>query len=130
VNALVPYKNTELIVETFNKLGQPLTIVGSGPEEKRLKFIAKDNIRFVPFASSEDLAKLYRESKAMVFSAVEDFGMTPVEMQAAGRPVIALGKGGALETVSAKKSCRSGVFFEDLSIESLADTVSDFLSRE
>lgn len=125
-NALVPYKNTKYVVEAFNQLGLPLTIVGKGPELENLKSIAKDNIRFIECLSDSDLAEIYRKSKALVFAAEEDFGMIPVEMQAAGRPVICYAKGGSLETV-----CKNtAVFFYELSAKSIAQAVLVFLERE
>jgi glycosyltransferase involved in cell wall biosynthesis len=126
VNALVPYKNVDLIVSAFNQLGHQLTIVGDGPEKKRLQKMANPNIIFKSKLSEVELAKLYRESKALVFAAVEDFGMTPVEMQASGRPVIAFAKGGSLETVNIK----TGIFFRRLSVESIVEAVEYFLKYE
>lgn len=99
VNALVPYKNVDRIIEAFNHSGDKLTIVGDGPERVKLESMARPNIRFLRNLTDQELAELYRSSKALIFAAEEDFGMTPVEMQFAGRPVIAYEKGGALETV-------------------------------
>ena len=130
VNALVPYKNVRVIVDAFNELELPLTIVGKGPEEQRLRALAKGNISFVSDISDAELAGLYRKHKALVFAAVEDFGMTPVEMQAAGRPVIALGAGGSLETVNFGADSPSGVRFERLSTEAIVQAVEYFLDRE
>lgn len=128
--ALVPYKNVHVIVEAFNELQLPLTIVGSGPEKKALQAAAKGNITFVANLTEAELALKYRQSRAMVFAAEEDFGMTPVEMQAAGRPVIAFGRGGALETVCSEGKKKTGVFFSDLNARSLAIAVQDFLDQE
>jgi glycosyltransferase involved in cell wall biosynthesis len=125
-NALVPYKNTHLVVEAFNRLGLPLTVVGTGPEERRLKSIAKSNIQFIGNVSDPRLADYYRRSKALIFSAEEDFGMMPVEMLAAGRPVIALGKGGAAETLTPE----TAVFFENPEIGEIEQAVRDFLDNE
>jgi glycosyltransferase involved in cell wall biosynthesis len=130
VNALVPYKNVKIIVEAFNQLGLELIIVGTGPEEKRLKALAGKNISFLGRVSDFELATLYRNAKALVFAAEEDFGMTPVEAQAAGRPVIAFGKGGVLETVVYEGMKRTGVFFSDLNARSLASAVQYFLDQE
>ena len=130
VCALVPYKNVDLVVRAFNELGYSLTIVGQGPEEKRLKALANDNIKFYDFLSENELSNLYRSAKAMIFAAEEDFGMTPVEMQAAGRPVICLRRGGAIETVSEEKGRETGVFFSDLSVEALKKAVRQFLENE
>lgn len=130
VNALVPYKNIHIIIQAFNLLGLPLTIVGNGPQKKYFKKLAKPNIEFLDFVSDKELALLYRKSRALVFAAEEDFGMTPVEMQAAGRPVIALGRGGSLETVCSEGSYPTGIFFFDLSVDSLCEAVQAFIERE
>ena len=130
VSALVPYKNIAAIVEAFNRLGKKLTIVGRGPEGNRLKRLAKRNITFVDYVSDQGLAALYRGSEAMVFAAEEDFGMAPVEMQAAGRPVICLGRGGALETVTADPKNPTGIFFSSLDPEVIVRAVQDFLDRQ
>jgi len=130
VHALVPYKNTKLIVEAFNELGLPLTIVGSGPELEELRALAKANIKFIPYIEDGKLAELYRDSRALVFAAEEDFGMSPVEMQASGRPVIALKRGGAEETVTVEAGRATGVFFSEPTKESLLTAVNNFLDRE
>ncbi len=130
VNALVPYKNVELLVAAFNSLGEHLTIVGSGPGERELKRNAGPNIKFVGSVTDAELAELYRRSKALVFAAEEDFGMAPVETQAAGRPVIALGRGGALETVNVSQEIPTGVFFSEPTVASLTAAVRTFLDQE
>jgi glycosyltransferase involved in cell wall biosynthesis len=130
VNALVPYKNTHKIVEAFTELGHNLLVVGEGPERKHLESIAGPNIKFVQGVSDDELAEIYRSSRALIFAAEEDFGMTPVEMQASGRPVIAYGKGGALETVNWAGNDPSGVLFSDLTTASIGDAVSRFVDRE
>lgn len=127
VNALVPYKNVDVIIETFNRNGLPLTIVGRGPESRQLRRLAKANIRIIDFLSDSDLASLYRNSRAMIFAAEEDFGMTPVEMQAAGRPVIALGRGGSCETVV---NGRTGVFFSEPTPEKIQEALDFYLDHE
>lgn len=126
VNALVPYKNTQVIVQAFNDLGLPLTIVGEGPDERRLRSLAAENISFISHVSESELADLYRRSKALIFAAEEDFGMVPVEMLAAGRPVIALGRGGVLETVTPE----TGILFPELSKEYIVRAVRRFLEEE
>jgi len=130
VNALVPYKNVQIIIEAFNTLQLPLTIVGTGPEKKRLKRLANKNIKFIDHLSDAELAKLYQRSRALIFAAEEDFGMIPVEMQAAGRPVICLGRGGALETVNSGPTEPTGVFFSELSSEALVEAVQYFIDQE
>lgn len=129
VNALVPYKNVNVIVEAFNELGYPLTIVGRGPEEKKLKALAKSNICFRSQLADEELAELYRKSQALVFAAEEDFGMVPIEMLAAGRPVICYGRGGALETVVSDEESPAAILFDELSPTAVARAVEEFTIR-
>ncbi|MFH1284161.1 MAG: glycosyltransferase [Candidatus Peregrinibacteria bacterium] len=109
VGRLTPYKKFDLIVETFNKTGLPLKIVGTGISETDLKKQAKGNIEFLGFVSDKELRNLYSECEALIFPQVEDFGITPLEAMASGRPVIALEKGGAIETIIDGKT---GIFFE------------------
>lgn len=120
---LVSYKRYDIAVEAFNKLGIPLVVFGEGPELARLQAMAKPHIRFVGAVSDEALARLYREAIAFLHPQEEDFGLTAVEAMASGRPVIAYAKGGALETVVPGVT---GVFFEEQTWESLADTVLHF----
>ena len=87
--ALVPYKNVEEIIHAFNQLNQPLVIAGDGPLKEKLQSLAKSNIRFLGRVSDRELHKLYANSKALIFAAREDFGLTPIECLAAGTPVIA-----------------------------------------
>jgi len=116
VSALVPYKRPDLAVRALNELGQPLVVIGRGPEEKRLRRMAKPNVRFLGGASNETIRDHYRRCRALLFPGEEDFGIVPVEAQACGAPVVAFGRGGALETVRAG---RTGVFFFEQSVESL-----------
>jgi glycosyltransferase involved in cell wall biosynthesis len=97
--ALVPYKRVELVVEVFNRLREPLHIVGDGPLLKSLKKQAGDTITFYGRVSDAELAEHYRQCRALVFPAREDFGMIPVECMAAGRPIIGFAEGGLRETV-------------------------------
>ena len=120
VSRLVPYKRTDLAVQAFTKLGEKLVVAGSGPEMKRLKAMAGPNIEFLGFVPDADLPALYAGCRAFVFPANEDFGLTPLEAQAAGRPVIAYGAGGALETVVPG---RTGVFFPEQTPDSLEQAV-------
>ncbi|MFA5211286.1 MAG: glycosyltransferase [Patescibacteria group bacterium] len=120
---LVPYKRFDLLIQAFNRLGLPLKIFGDGPELKKLKKIAKDNIEFLGKIDDKEKAKLMSEAKAFIHPQVEDLGITPIESMACGRPVIAFGEGGATETVIAGKT---GEFFYQQNWESLFDKVLNF----
>ena len=98
--ALVPYKRTDLVVEAFNILGEPLWIIGRGPQEAALRKAAAANIKFLGHVSDAELASYYRRCRALVFPGKEDFGLIPIECQAAGRPVIGLHDGGLKETLN------------------------------
>lgn len=123
VSRLVPYKKIDLAIKAFNYLQKRLIIIGTGSEKNRLKKIADGNIEFVGSVNDEELVKYYRKAKAVIFPQEEDFGLVPIEAQACGTPVIAYGKGGALETVVNEKT---GIFFENQTIESLIDAVKKF----
>jgi glycosyltransferase involved in cell wall biosynthesis len=99
VSALAPYKRLDDAVEASSSLGLPLTIAGFGPEERRLRAVAGPNVRFAGSPSDEELRELYRSAEVVLMPGEEDFGIVPLEAQACGTPVVALGKGGALETV-------------------------------
>lgn len=120
VSALVPYKKNEIAIEAFNKLGKRLLIIGSGPEESKLKSIAKDNCVFLGWKSNEELAEYYSGCKALLFAGIEDFGIVPLEAMACGKPVIAFAKGGALETVIDQKT---GVYFYEQNSQALIEAV-------
>ena len=126
VSALVPYKRVDLAVETFNELGERLLVVGTGPELKGLQSIAKDNIQFLGWRNDDELATLYAGCRALIFPGIEDFGIVPLEAMASGKPVIAFGKGGALETVVDDPRFPSGLFFHEQSVRSLKDAVEKF----
>lgn len=109
VGRLTPYKKFDLIVDTFNQIGLPLKIVGTGISENELKASAHANIEFIGNADDKTLKTLYSECEALIFPQVEDFGITAIEAMASGRPVIAYKKGGALDTIEEGKT---GIFFE------------------
>lgn len=125
VSALVPYKRIDLAIAAYTQLGHPLKIVGTGSELGRLRSVAGPNIEFLGWLSDEKLLELYRTCRMLVFPGEEDFGIVPLEAQACGRPVVAYGKGGALETV---KEGVSGVFFNEQAEESLLDAVRECAS--
>lgn len=120
ISNLTPYKKIDLAVEAFNKLELPLIIAGEGSEYKHLQKIAKPNIKFLGFVSEEYKKRLLRECSALIFSGEDDFGITIVEALSAGKPVLALRKGGALEIL---KEGETGEFFDDLAPEVLAEGV-------
>lgn len=120
---MVPYKRYDLAVQVFNRLGWPLKIFGSGPDEERLRDLAKPNIEFVGSVSNWQKAELYANAIAFLHPQNEDFGITAVEAMASGRPVIAYGAGGALETVIEGVT---GQFFAEQNWESLYDAVLRF----
>ena len=120
---LVAYKNFDITVRAFSRLGIPLKIFGEGPESKKLKSLAKPNIEFVGRVDDATLAELYSQALAFVHPQIEDFGITAVESMASGRPVIAFAAGGAAETVVSGKT---GTFFDEQSWEALADAVVRF----
>ncbi|OGM08289.1 hypothetical protein A2W13_02460 [Candidatus Woesebacteria bacterium RBG_16_36_11] len=123
VSRLVPYKKVDMAIKAFNKLGYPLMIVGTGSEEKKLKKLAKRNIVFKSLVSEEELPSLYRKAKCFIMPQEEDFGITCVEAQASGVPVIAYKKGGALDTVVEGKT---GLFFTNPTADSIVDAVKRF----
>lgn len=116
VSRLVPYKRTELAIEACEKLGRPLKIAGTGPELAELKRRAGRHTQFLGFVPDSDLPALYANAKALLFPQEEDFGITPLEAAATGRPTLALAAGGALETIIPRKT---GLFFSEQSQESL-----------
>ena len=127
VSALTPYKRVDLAIEACNQLNRKLIVVGQGPEEKRLKQMAGKTISFLNNTSNSELPKLYQESRALLFPGLEDFGITPVESMASGRPVIAFGRGGVTETVIEGKT---GLFFDEPSPSSLKEAIVDFERME
>lgn len=120
---LVPYKRFDLLVRVFNRLKTPLKIFGTGPDLPRLRAAARSNVTFLGRISDVEKADLLSRAQAFIHPQVEDFGITPVESMAAGRPVIAFPQGGVTETVIPGKT---GVFFPEQTWESLLDTVVHF----
>lgn len=123
VSRLVAYKRVDLAVQAFNALGLPLVIIGDGGEMDTLRKMAKSNVQLLGRLSDEEIADYYSRAKAFVFCGEEDFGITPVEAQAAGTPVIAYGRGGVLDTVIDGKT---GIYFQEPTVESLIAAVQQF----
>jgi glycosyltransferase involved in cell wall biosynthesis len=120
VSRLVGYKRIDLAIEAFNELGMPLVVIGDGPERKKLEDAAKDNIRFLGRQPDDVVRDHMRKCKALIFPGEEDFGITPVEVQACGRPVIAFARGGVLETVMPGVT---GIFFDSQHVNSLIGAI-------
>lgn len=122
--ALVPYKRVDIAIQACRSVGVPLKIVGIGNDEKRLRALAQGaNVEFLGWQTGEALRRLYQGCQALLFPQEEDFGITAVEAMACGRPVIAYGRGGALETVQDGKT---GLHFGEQTAESLAAALDRF----
>ncbi len=127
VSALVPYKKVDLAIRAFRKMQKPLVIVGQGPESERLKALAGPETEFVDWQPPEKLRRYYANCRALIFPGEEDFGIVPVEAMASGKPIIAYGRGGALETIvgynPATGENATGIFFPEQTEESLIRAV-------
>lgn len=110
VSRLVPYKNIDYAIEGFNKSNRRLIIIGDGIDKRRLQTLAKGNIQFIDSLTDKELCCYYQNCKALIFPGEEDFGLTAVEAQACGKPVIGLGSGGTKESVVLN---RTGLFYEE-----------------
>ena len=134
VGGFVPYKREDLALETFRELDRPLLVAGDGPGRAALEAAAPAHIRFLGRVSDEELADLYRRCRALVYPQDEDFGIIPVEAQAAGAPVIALGRGGASETVvphgGTETRPPTGVHFPEQTQSALRDAIAHFEANE
>lgn len=133
VGRLVPAKHIDLLIGACNLMKRRLLIAGTGREEGRLKAIAGSTIEFLGFVPDRDIPELYARSRACLFAADEDFGIVPVEAQSYGRPVIAYGHGGSLETVrvgGTDGQGDTGIFFSEQTMESLADGIRRFEACE
>jgi len=139
VSPLAPNKRVDIGINAFNKLGLPLKIIGSGQEEGRLRRIANRNIKLMGWQSDETVRDHYAACKALIFPGIDDFGIVPLEAQASGKPVIAYGGGGALETIipidndklkmkseNGQSENATGVFFYEHTPDALAEAVSYF----
>jgi glycosyltransferase involved in cell wall biosynthesis len=126
VSALVPYKRIDLAMKACRLAGVPLKIVGDGPERARLERVSDDTVTFLGRRSDTDVRELYRGAAVTLLPGEEDFGIVPVEAQACGSPVVALGRGGALETI---RPDETGILVDDPSAPALADGISRAMSR-
>jgi glycosyltransferase involved in cell wall biosynthesis len=134
VSALVPYKRVDVAVDAFNVLGLPLKIAGEGPLRESLRKRARPNIEFLGWVGGSTLGELYASCQALVFPGEEDFGIVPLEANASGRPVIAYGHGGVLETViplplrksEVSVAAPTGLFFAMPNARSLIGAVEYF----
>ncbi|MDQ5768373.1 glycosyltransferase [Thiothrix subterranea] len=124
---LVPYKRIDLIVQAFAHTKRKLVVVGNGPEMEKLRGMATPNIEFLGFQDDQRVAILMQQAKALVFAALEDFGIIPVEAQACGTPVICLNQGGTAETVLHGKT---GIHFQEQSVAAIRQAVDEFEARQ
>lgn len=137
VSRLVPYKRADLAVAACNRLGRRLRVVGTGPEYKELKKRGGSTIEFLGKLDGNSLRETYAHCRALLFPGEEDFGIVPVEAQSHGRPVIAYGRGGALETVRGlpvdgerNETSPTGLFFHEPSVEALCNAIVRFEEME
>ncbi len=127
VGRLITYKRHDIVIEAFNELGLPLKIIGRGPELKKMKKIAKDNIEFLGRVDDVHLPKYYANCRAFVFPQEEDFGIVAIEAMAAGRPLIAYRGGDIVENLEEGKT---GIFIEKQTATSVIKAVNEFLKLE
>lgn len=120
VSRMVAYKRLDIVVQAFNRSGRPLVMIGDGPGRASLERMARPNVRFLGRLPDDDVAHHTARCRALILPGEEDFGLTPLEANAAGRPVIAYRAGGALETVV---DGRTGVLFDDQTWQSVAEAV-------
>jgi glycosyltransferase involved in cell wall biosynthesis len=130
---LIPAKRVDLLIEVCNRLKRRLLICGTGSEETRLKAIAGPTTEFLGRVPDAQLPRLYADCRAFLFASDEDFGIAPVEAQSYGRPVIAYGRGGSLETVRINDPAGrsdTGVYFPEQTVESVTEAIVRFEAEE
>ncbi|MFH1533993.1 MAG: glycosyltransferase [Nitrospirota bacterium] len=127
VSTLTPYKKIDLAVQLFNKIGRRLIVIGDGPQREYLENIAGDNIDFLGFKDDDTVTEYLMNCRALIFPGEEDFGITPVEAMACGKPVLAFGKGGCTESVVTGKT---GEFFFEPTVESMEDGLARLMYNE
>ena len=123
LSRLEPYKKVDLAIKAFNKSNRSLVVIGVGSDENRLKEMANKNIEFLGWQSDKSVYEYLRNTKALIFPGEEDFGVTPVEAMACGRPVVAFNVGGVNETVINGKT---GLFFDEETPESINIAIEKF----
>lgn len=126
LSRLIPYKRIDLAVEACTRLGRPLVVIGDGPDRQRLESMAGPQVEFLGRVSDATVRRFASRARALLFPGEEDFGLTPLEINAAGRPVIAYRAGGALETVIENVT---GLFFDQPNADSLASAIEEFELR-
>jgi glycosyltransferase involved in cell wall biosynthesis len=126
VARFVPYKRVDLIVKAFTQLGLPLVVIGDGPNWQQVRSLAGPNIQLLGYQPDAVVKTHLEACKAFVFAAEEDFGITTVEAQAAGAPVIAYGRGGSAETIIAGET---GIFFAEQTVDSLVAAIAEFATH-
>lgn len=126
VSALVPYKRIDVAIQAAGRLNVPLKVVGTGPDLRRLQALGGSSVEFLGHVDDVVLRDLYRHARALVLPAEEDFGIAPVESLACGRPVVALGRGGALETV---ENDRTGRLVSDQTPDAFADAMHRVMTQ-
>lgn len=126
LSALVPYKRIDLAIEACNRAQKKLVVVGNGPEAKRLKALAGPTIEFRGYVAEEERAGLVAQSRALLFPGEEDFGIVPLEVNAAGRPVVGFGRGGLTET---QVSGKTAVFHSEQTVDSLLEAIDELESK-
>jgi glycosyltransferase involved in cell wall biosynthesis len=126
VSALVPYKRIDVAIEACSRANVPLKIVGDGPDRLALERSAPAGVSFLGRRSDEDIRDLYRRAAVVLLPGEEDFGIVPLEAQACGRPVVALARGGALETVVADQT---GLLVSEQASEAFADAIVAAIDR-
>ncbi len=127
VSTLTPYKRVDLAVQLFNKIGRKLVVIGDGTHRKYLERIACDNIDFLGFKDDKIVSEYLKNCRAFIFPGEDDFGITPIEAMACGKPVLAYGKGGATETI---ESAKTGEFFFEPTVESMEDGLARLMYNE
>jgi glycosyltransferase involved in cell wall biosynthesis len=123
VGRFMAYKKFDIVIEAFNQIGLKLKIIGRGPEDKRLKAMAGENIEFLGRVSDDEIAEYYSKCRAFLFSQEEDFGLVAIEAMASGRPIIAYRGGDIPEHMEEGKT---GVFFEEQTAQAIATAVKKF----